>query len=80
MGSLAACILAGVPKQLVIPCLPHNASFGGKGHGKAPASYDPVSTMWGALDEWQLGGLDGEIQQRPRRELFGGRLVAKLQH
>lgn len=63
MGSLAACILAGVPKQLVIPCLPHNASFGGKGHGKAPASYDPVSTMWGALDEWQLGGLDGEIQR-----------------
>ena len=25
-------------------------------------------------------GLDGVIEEFPRRELFGGRLVAKLQH
>lgn len=58
MGALGDCIEYGIPREILIPLLPVTADFGGKGHGKAPAKFDPTTGRWGALDEWQRGGHD----------------------
>jgi P4 family phage/plasmid primase-like protien len=61
VGSLSDCIQFGIPKEILIPLLPVTESFGGKGHGKAPAQFDPATGKWRALDEWQRGGHSGDI-------------------
>lgn len=58
MGAIADCIRAGIPREILLPILPSDKSFSGKGHGKAPAMFDPSTNSWGALLEWQRGGLD----------------------
>ena len=57
-GVITACIAAGVPPELVIPLLPVTENFGGKGRGKAPAVFDPVTGRWEGLDNWERGGHD----------------------
>jgi uncharacterized protein (DUF927 family) len=57
-GAIASCIIAGVPKGLLVPLLPPNVAFNGKGHGKMPAAFNPATGQWEGLDNWSRGGHD----------------------
>jgi putative DNA primase/helicase len=61
MGALADAIQAGIPKEIVLPILPATQSFFGKGHGKAPARFNPAIGCWVAIDNWERGGLDKDL-------------------
>lgn len=58
MGAIAECLLAGIPREIVVPILPVDQAFSGKGHGKAPAKFNTSTGRWEGFEDWQLGQHD----------------------
>src|SRR4051812_12849568 len=59
-GNIDLCVSAGIPREILIPLLPVHVGFNDKGHGKAPAKFNPGG-WWEGFDQWNLGGHDPDM-------------------